>query len=67
MNSYATGRPLIADDVAGTVAWAVTRPPHVSVDLLVLRPRAHAAQHKVYSTRCTAQGVRRDGESWPLI
>ena len=39
--------PLTADDVADTVAWAVTRPPHVNVDLLVLRPRAQAAQHKV--------------------
>ncbi|HEY2130971.1 MAG TPA: SDR family oxidoreductase [Streptosporangiaceae bacterium] len=40
--------PLTADDVADTVVWAVTRPPHVNVDLLVLRPRAQAAQHKVY-------------------
>ena len=39
--------PLTAQDVADTVAWAVTRPPHVNVDLLVLRPRAQAAQHKV--------------------
>ena len=39
--------PLTADDVADTVCWAVTRPPHVNVDLLVLRPRAQAAQHKV--------------------
>ena len=39
--------PLTADDVADTVTWAVTRPPHVNVDLLVLRPRAQAAQHKV--------------------
>ena len=42
--------PLTADDVADTVAWAVTRPSHVNVDLLVLRPRAQAAQHKVYRT-----------------
>ncbi len=40
--------PLTADDVADTVAWAVTRPPHVNVNLLVLRPRAQAAQHKVH-------------------
>ncbi|MFI5065629.1 MAG: SDR family NAD(P)-dependent oxidoreductase [Streptosporangiales bacterium] len=40
--------PLTAGDVADTVAWAVTRPSHVNVDLLVLRPRAQAAQHKVY-------------------
>jgi NADP-dependent 3-hydroxy acid dehydrogenase YdfG len=40
--------PLTADDVADSIAWAVTRPPHVNVDLLVLRPRAQAAQHKVH-------------------
>jgi NADP-dependent 3-hydroxy acid dehydrogenase YdfG len=40
--------PLTADDVADTVAWAVTRPSHVNVDLLVVRPRAQAAQHKVH-------------------
>jgi NADP-dependent 3-hydroxy acid dehydrogenase YdfG len=40
--------PLTADDVADTIAWAVTRPSHVNVDLLVLRPRAQAAQHKVF-------------------
>ena len=40
--------PLTAEDVADTIAWAVTRPSHVNVDLLVLRPRAQAAQHKVF-------------------
>jgi NADP-dependent 3-hydroxy acid dehydrogenase YdfG len=40
--------PLTADDVADTVAWAVTRPSHVNVDLLVLRPRAQASNYKVY-------------------
>ncbi|WP_329135217.1 SDR family NAD(P)-dependent oxidoreductase [Streptomyces sp. NBC_01476] len=40
--------PLTADDVADTVAWAVTRPPHVNVDLLVLRPRAQASNYKVH-------------------
>ncbi|WP_019546405.1 SDR family oxidoreductase [Streptomyces sulphureus] len=39
--------PLTAEDVADTIAWSVTRPSHVNVDLLVLRPRAQAAQHKV--------------------
>jgi NADP-dependent 3-hydroxy acid dehydrogenase YdfG len=39
--------PLVAEDVADVIAWAVTRPHHVNVDLLVLRPRAQAAQHKV--------------------
>jgi NADP-dependent 3-hydroxy acid dehydrogenase YdfG len=40
--------PLVAEDVADAVAWVVTRPPHVNVDELVIRPRAQAAQHKVH-------------------
>lgn len=40
--------PLTAADVADAVTWAVTRPSHVNVDLMILRPRAQAAQHKVY-------------------
>jgi NADP-dependent 3-hydroxy acid dehydrogenase YdfG len=40
--------PLTAEDVADTIAWTVTRPPHVNVDLLVLRPRAQASNTKVH-------------------
>lgn len=40
--------PLTADDVADCVAWSVTRPAHVDIDLLVVRPIAQAAQHKVH-------------------
>ncbi|NUS14271.1 MAG: SDR family oxidoreductase [Streptomyces sp.] len=40
--------PLTAEDVADTVCWAVTRPAHVNVDLLVLRPRAQASNYKVH-------------------
>jgi NADP-dependent 3-hydroxy acid dehydrogenase YdfG len=40
--------PLTADDVADTIAWTVTRPAHVNVDLLVVRPVAQAAAHKVH-------------------
>ncbi len=40
--------PLVAEDIADAIAWVVTRPPHVNVDELVIRPRAQAAQHKVH-------------------
>ena len=40
--------PLTADDVAEAITWMVTRPPHVNIDELVIRPRAQAAQHKVH-------------------
>ncbi|MBO8184151.1 SDR family NAD(P)-dependent oxidoreductase [Streptomyces spirodelae] len=40
--------PLTADDVADTIAWTVTRPSHVNVDLLVVRPRAQASNTKVH-------------------
>ncbi len=42
--------PLVADDVADAIVWVATRPPHVNVDELVIRPRAQAAQHKVHRT-----------------
>ncbi|WP_314413091.1 SDR family oxidoreductase [Streptomyces sp. DSM 40484] len=42
--------PLVAEDVADVVTWAVSRPSHVNIDLLVVRPRAQAAQHKVHRT-----------------
>lgn len=40
--------PLVAEDVADAITWMVTRPPHVNVDELVIRPRAQAAQHLVH-------------------
>ena len=40
--------PLVADDIADAIAWVVTRPSHVNIDELVIRPRAQAAQHKVH-------------------
>lgn len=43
--------PLVADDIADCVAWCVTRPHHVNVDRLVVRPLAQAAQHKVHRVR----------------
>ncbi|MFG3442465.1 SDR family NAD(P)-dependent oxidoreductase [Nonomuraea sp. NPDC047897] len=40
--------PLTSADVADAIAWCVTRPAHVNIDRIVMRPRAQAAQHKVH-------------------
>ncbi len=40
--------PLVAADVAEAIRWVASLPHHVSVDELVIRPKAQAAQHKVH-------------------
>jgi len=40
--------PLTAEDIADCVAWVATRPSHVNIDRMIVRPRAQAANHKVY-------------------
>jgi NADP-dependent 3-hydroxy acid dehydrogenase YdfG len=40
--------PLTSEDIADIVAWVASRPPHVNIDRLTVRPRAQAAQHKVH-------------------
>lgn len=42
--------PLTAEDVADCIAFAATRPAHVNIDLLVVKPLAQAAPHKVHRT-----------------
>jgi NADP-dependent 3-hydroxy acid dehydrogenase YdfG len=39
--------PLSAADIADCIAFVVTRPAHVNIDLLVVKPLAQAAPHKV--------------------
>ncbi|MGI8869879.1 MAG: SDR family NAD(P)-dependent oxidoreductase [Mycobacteriales bacterium] len=43
--------PLTADDVADCIGWVATRPAHVDIDLLTVKPLAQAAPHKVHRTR----------------
>ena len=40
--------PLTAEDIADCVAWAVTRPAHVNIDRIDVKPRAQAAPYKVH-------------------
>jgi NADP-dependent 3-hydroxy acid dehydrogenase YdfG len=44
---YAGVQPLTADDIADCIVWAVTRPPHVDIDYMVVRPVAQASSYLV--------------------
>lgn len=34
--------PLVAEDIADAIVWALSRPTHVNIDSMVIRPRAQA-------------------------
>ena len=40
--------PLTADDVADVITFAVTRPPHVNIDQIVLKPRAQYSASRAH-------------------
>ncbi|HEX6074723.1 MAG TPA: SDR family NAD(P)-dependent oxidoreductase [Micromonosporaceae bacterium] len=40
--------PLVAEDIADCVAWCVTRPYHVNIDRLVVRPLAQASNTSLH-------------------
>ena len=51
-------KPLTADDVANCVVFAVTRPPHVDIDEIVIRPVAQAASWLVHRKARPARLVK---------
>ncbi len=45
---YEGMEPLTAEDIAETLVWIATRPPHVCIDELLIKPTAQAAVHKIH-------------------
>ncbi|MCL1872373.1 MAG: SDR family oxidoreductase [Promicromonosporaceae bacterium] len=43
-------QPLVAGDIADAIAWTLSRPAYVSIDELVIRPRAQANNWKTVKT-----------------
>jgi NADP-dependent 3-hydroxy acid dehydrogenase YdfG len=46
--TYAGTNPLVGEDIAETLVWVASRPPHVNIDELLIKPVDQAAVHKVY-------------------
>ena len=40
--------PLTPEDIADAIVWMATRPSHVNIDGMTIKPRAQAAAHKVH-------------------
>jgi NADP-dependent 3-hydroxy acid dehydrogenase YdfG len=45
---YEGMQPLTAEDIAETILWVASRPPHVCIDEILIKPTAQAAIHKVH-------------------
>ncbi len=45
---YEGTHPLVAEDIAEILVWIATRPAHVNIDELLVKPVDQAAIHKVY-------------------
>jgi NADP-dependent 3-hydroxy acid dehydrogenase YdfG len=45
---YNGTKPLTAEDIAEVLVWVASRPPHVNIDELLVKPVDQAAIHKVF-------------------
>ncbi len=45
---YEGTQPLVGEDIAEAMVWVASRPPHVNIDEMVIKPTDQAAIHKVY-------------------
>jgi len=45
---YEGAHPLAGEDIADVLVWVASRPPHVNIDEMLVKPVDQAAIHKVY-------------------
>ena len=45
---YEGTNPLVGQDIAEALVWVASRPPHVNIDEMVVKPTDQAAMHKVF-------------------
>jgi NADP-dependent 3-hydroxy acid dehydrogenase YdfG len=45
---YQGTEPLVSEDIAEILVWVASRPHHVNIDELIVKPTDQAAMHKVY-------------------
>lgn len=45
---YEGTQPLLGEDIAEILVWVASRPPHVNIDEMLIKPVDQAAMHKVY-------------------
>ena len=45
---YEGTHPLVAEDIAEILVWVASRPPHVNIDEMLIKPVDQAAMHKVF-------------------
>ena len=45
---YEGTQPLVAEDIAEILVWVASRPPHVNIDEMLIKPVDQAAIHKVF-------------------
>ena len=45
---YEGTEPLVAEDIAEILVWVASRPAHVNIDEMLIKPTDQAAMHKVY-------------------
>lgn len=45
---YEGVHPLVAEDIAEILVWVASRPPHVNIDNMLIKPVDQAAMHKVF-------------------